>query len=95
MPPSFIILMILEAITVLAILLLPMLGANITQSGGSCCGDNFRPKTLKIGSKELDISQMNYTINKHDRYAKNGIKPIIPLHKELGVTKEELNLILV
>ena len=94
MPTSFTILMILELLTVIAIIFLPAL----KQFGGSesknCCGMNFRPKTMKIGNIELDIDHTNFIIQKHSNMAKMGINPIVPLHEELGITKKQLHLIL-
>lgn len=94
MPTSFTILMILELLTVLSIIFLPAL----KQFGGArsktCCGMNFRPKTLRVGKTELDIDHMNFTIQKHSNMAKMGIQPLVPLHEELGITKKQLHHIL-
>ena len=96
MPTTFTILMILELLTVLSIIFLPAL----KQFGGAgtrsktCCGMKFRPKTLRVGKKELDIDHMNFTIQKHSNMAKMGIQPLVPLHEELGITKKQLHRIL-
>jgi hypothetical protein len=94
MPTSFTILMILELLTILSIVLLPALKQFGGSKSKSCCGMNFRPKTLKVGNTELDIDHMNFTIQKHGNMARMGINPIVPLHEELGVTKQQLESLL-
>ena len=96
MPQSFIVLMILEIITVLAITFLPLFKVLETFNDiKGCCGMNFSPKKIKIGNKKMDISNMKFIIDKHHRMSEIGMKPIVPLHEELSISKKELESLLI
>ena len=59
-----------------------------------CCGTDFRPKTINIDNKEINLSHFQYVVNKHNDMAKKGILPFIPLWEELGISKDNLDTLL-
>lgn len=67
---------------------------NQGQHGGGCCTNTFKPTTIRINNKEFNLSQLNQTIQKHNDMIKSGIKPYVSLKDELGVSRDELDIIL-
>lgn len=63
-------------------------------SGKGCCTNTFKPTTINIGDKEFNLLQLNQTIKKHNDMIKSGIKPYVSLKDELGVSRDELDVIL-
>lgn len=59
-----------------------------------CCSMQFGPKSLTIGGRTIDIDHLRFVLGKHSRMAKQGIKPLLSAHEELGISRDQLDILL-